>query len=205
GVSMRTMYVFGHCDYETNGIYHLLPQEVQVVNGLDNDDILTHPRERDVLILCLSALPLLRWGRQLSKIEQLVLSCDAKIIVLTPNHVPCLEATMHSKRVFFINGTQPIDQLHKAIMGAIRRPVYYEKKFPTEVTLNHRYYRLTMDIINEVSIIDRAEMERLPLKTAYHHRSMFIKQLGFSSLQHLQMFLTDINQKDIKLLCSSIM
>lgn len=69
---MRTMYLFGYCDYETNGIYHLLIQEWRVVNGLDNVNILAHPRERDVLILCLSSISLLGWGRYLSKIEQLV-------------------------------------------------------------------------------------------------------------------------------------
>lgn len=200
---MGKIYLFGLCDFEINGIYHLLAKDFCIVNALDYNEILLTSHKHDVLILCLSSLSLLGWGRTLSKIKNLSLNCNIKIIVLTPQHVPRLDFTMQSKQIFFISGVQKIEQLYQSILNAINMPVYCKNKYYTKVTLNERYFQYVMDLVNNKSIADRAVVENISHKTVYHIRSNFLKKIGFSSKQHLQIFLSGINNKDAQLLCST--
>ncbi|TBM09578.1 hypothetical protein EYY86_20460 [Hafnia paralvei] len=198
---MRTIYLFGKCYFETHGINHLFTKNHNVINYVMDDNSLLNLCENDIIIMCQSALPTLGWSRQLPQIKQLSSYCPAKIIVLTPEHVPDIHLIMSSKQVFYINGTQNIDQLHNSIVHSIRKPTLSDKPFPDEFITNHRYYQCAMDIINGITVIDRARIEYLPHKTVYHRRVTFLRRLGFSSLLHLQLFLSGISHNDVKSLC----
>lgn len=198
---MRAIYLFGMCYFEIHGINHMLSKNYNVIHYIKDDNSFLNLSENDILIMCLSAMPTLGWSRQLSQIKQLSSYCPAKIIALTPEHVPDIRLTMSSKQVFYINGTQNIDQLHNSIVHSIRKPTLSDKPFPDEFITNHRYYQCTMDIINGISVANRAKIECIPHKTVYHRRFTFLRRLGFSSFLHLQLFLSGISHSDVKSLC----
>lgn len=197
---MRTVYLLGSCNFEVNGVFSLLRGEEKVT--INDENVILKAKEGDVLILCFSSAPMLSWGCHLSRIKLFSLCTKARVIVLTPTHVPRLDSIMHLEKVIFIKGRKSVAQLNRALYCAISKP-NPELWPPIRYIFNYRLYLFIFDMKTNKSILERANQERMPHKTAYHHRSMLIRGLGFSSCQHLQMFFTCINPKDIEWICTT--
>ncbi|WP_426347884.1 hypothetical protein [Cronobacter universalis] len=104
------LVVWGKCDFETTGIEYLLTAEGYRVGRWS----MAPPSSQDILLVALSAEPLLNWGRNLKTIEamQKIAPCRG-IIILVPTQLRELKAPVPYIR--FVDGCKNIECLMSSI------------------------------------------------------------------------------------------
>lgn len=115
-VSKRRIVMTGSCEYEMRGLELMLAGEGFRTARLQNEE----PGERDLLVLALSAEPLLHWGRHLSRLRKLRAVYRCRILVLVP-------ALLHRLRlpgdlIFVCSGRSSHAVLRSAIYLALAAP-----------------------------------------------------------------------------------
>lgn len=189
--------MLGVCQFEVIAIQSLLASMEIVSVPLSLDKNNAHITELDIVVLCLSAPRELGWAKYLSLVKSVYDGVAAKVIVLTPEHIPT--TLFIDDRVRFLCGKLPSKILLTYLLDMIRRFYVGYRRDAWRFYGTFRYWVLK-DLIEDLPIFIRAARQGLNAKTVFAHRLSMVKSLGFLSYHRMRICFAGSDEQTIMLL-----
>lgn len=190
---MKNILVTGSCQSEVQGVLCLLKGMGTVAAELGD----ATPTPNDLVIVAMSAIPLLGWAEQFPRLLDMKLRWRCELVVLVPNVVASIRLLEGVGCI--IPGGYSLDWMSKVLMSLVAK-WRQSKALPVgNVRRLSRYSPLGVDDVEYFFTLMFPVVGPLRMsKTAYGRRSRAMTFMGFSHLQQAKLFMAGISPREMR-------
>ncbi|WP_242460772.1 hypothetical protein [Escherichia fergusonii] len=178
--AMSSIWIAGGNSYEITGITYMLMKCNISVCTLNTGDRL---RKGDTLILCLSSVPLLGWGRYLKIIHWIAHRYSIHLIVLCPDEIHRANIICRRNTVV-VSGKCRSNQLSRLLLQAIQSCLKQKADIHCLTCACSSFWEKASRalLISAATTPDRSAAQKV-----YRWRSLVVQRLGLTSLIKLKL------------------